>query len=89
MALDACIKISAEERAWAYHLSVDRAEADYRNEIELNREEAERNGERNKALSTVRNLLVMGLLTHEQIARATELPLDEVERLAAQVAPAQ
>ena len=96
-AVEACIKISAEERAWAYHLSVDRAEADYRNEIELNREEARdeglmegmKQGENNKALSTARNLLAMGLLTHEQIARATELPLDEVERLAAQAALAQ
>ena len=29
--MKAYMKIAAEERAWAYHLSTDRAEADYRN----------------------------------------------------------
>ncbi len=31
---------------------------------------------------TARNLLAMGLLSHEQIAQATALPLSEVEKLA-------
>ena len=42
-------------------------------------------GERNKALSATRKLLAMNILTHEQIAQAVELPLTEVEKLAAQL----
>ncbi len=35
VALKAYMRIAAEERAWAYHLSTDRAEADYRNGLIL------------------------------------------------------
>ena len=42
-------------------------------------------GERNKALSAARKLLLMNILTHDQIAQAEELPLEEVEKLAAQL----
>ena len=79
MALKAYMKIAAEERAWAYHLSTDRAEADYRNGLIL----AEEKGERKRALSDARNLLAMGLGTPVQIAQVTGLPLSEVEKLAA------
>ena len=79
VALKAYMRIAAEERAWAYHLSTDRAEADYRNGLIL----AEEKGEKKKALSAARNLLSMGLGTPGQIAQATDLPLAEVEKLAA------
>ena len=95
MALRAYNRISAEERAWAYHLSMDRAEADYKNglrrarrkgreEARKAREEARKAREETR-LETARNLLSMGLLTHGQIAQATGLPLEEVEKLAAGV----
>ena len=80
MALKAYMRIAAEERAWAYHLSTDRAEADYRNGLLL----AEEKGERKRALSSARNLLAMGVLTPAQIAQATGLPLEDVEKLAAE-----
>ena len=87
VALKAYMKIAAEERAWAYHLSMDRAETDYRNEMMLGkqkaREEGKEEGERAKALSTARNMLEMGLGTPEQIAQATGLTLENVEKLAA------
>ena len=93
MALNTAIRLSAEERSWAYHLSMDRAEADYRNGIKYARldalEEGRKEGEQRgrkvgreeKALETARNLLAMGLLSHEQIAQATGLPLADVEQL--------
>ena len=81
MAMRAYNNVSAEEKAWAYHLSMDRAEADYWNGLEL----AEEKGERNKALSAARKLLAMHILSHEQIAQAVELPLEEVEKLAVQL----
>lgn len=40
-------------------------------------------GERSKQQETARNLLAMGLGTHEQIAGATGLSLSDVEKLAA------
>ena len=94
MAVRAYDKVSAEERAWAYHLSVDRAEADYRNGIILakraaresgwkdGRESGWKDGERNRALFAARNLLTMGVLTHEQIAQATGLPIEDIRALA-------
>ena len=79
MALKAYMKIAAEERAWAYHLSTDRAEADYRNGLIL----AKQKGGEEQALSDARNMLAMGLGTPAQIAQVTGLPLEEVEKLAA------
>ncbi|MBP5464221.1 MAG: hypothetical protein J6Y13_03490 [Treponema sp.] len=78
MALNTAIRLSAQERAWAYHLSMDRAEADYRNGIKYARLDALEE----KARETARNMLAMGLGTHEQIAQATGLPLADVEQLA-------
>ena len=82
MALNTAIRLSAEERAWAYHLSMDRAEADYRNGIKYARLE----GRKDALLETAQNLLAMGLLSHEQIAQATGLTLTDVEQLAATTA---
>ena len=84
VALKAYMKIAAEERAWAYHLSTDRAEADYRNGLILAEEKGEKNGEKKRALSDARNMLAMGLGTPAQIAQVTGLPLEEVEKLAAE-----
>ncbi len=44
-------------------------------------EELRSEGEKKKALKTAQNLLSMNNLTVEQIARATELSLDEVRKL--------
>ena len=98
MALRAYGKVSAEERAWAYHLSMDRAEADYRNGIilarqaarEEGRKEGERHGfERGKhsnQLETARNMLAIRLGTHEQIAQITGLSVEDIQALAAEPA---
>ena len=94
MAMDAYMKVSAEEKAWAYHLSMDRAEADYWNGLELAEEkgrnkgleDGRKQGERNKALSDARNALALGIpLT--QISQITGLSLAEVEKLAAGTDP--
>ena len=45
------------------------------------RKEGREEGAYNKAVSTARNLLAMGLLSLEQIAQATNLPLSEVAAL--------
>ena len=98
MAVRAYDKVSAEERAWAYHLSVDRAEADYWNGIRLAKRAARESGwkdgresgwkdgreegEKNRALFAARNLLTMGVLTHEQVALATGLPIEDIRALA-------
>ena len=77
MALKTYMRIAAEERAWAYHLSTDRAEADYWNGIRLakraareegwkdGREEGWKDGERNRALSAARNFLALHVATNE------------------------
>ena len=99
MALNTAIRLSAEERAWAYHLSMDRAKADYRNGIKYarldaleegrkegekrGREESRAEGREEKALETARNMLADGLMP-EKIAQYTGLPLADVEQLAAQ-----
>ena len=44
MALKTYMRIAAEERAWAYHLSMDRAEADYWNGIRLAKRAAREEG---------------------------------------------
>ena len=96
MAMRAYNNVSAEEKAWAYHLSMDRAEADYWNGLELAEEKGRnkgllegledgiKQGERNKALSDARNALVLGL-SFAQVSQITGLSLAEVEQLAAQL----
>ena len=93
MALNTAIRLSAEERAWAYHLSMDRAEADYRNGIKYARLDAleegrkegiaigEQRGREDAFLETARNMLADGLMP-EKIAQYTGLPLADVEQLA-------
>ena len=78
MALKAYMRIAAEERAWAWHLSTDRAEADYRNGLLL----AKQKGGEERALSAARNMLARNYPVAE-IAEITGLPLEEVEGLAA------
>ena len=86
-ALKTYMRIAAEERAFAWHLSTDRAEADYRNGLilaeERGREDGEKKGRKETRLETARNMLAMGLGTPVQIAQVTGLPLAEVEKLAA------
>ena len=73
MALKAYMRIAAEERAWAYHLSTDRAEADYRNGLILAEERVRK--------ETARNMLARNDPVTD-IAEITGLPLAEVEKLA-------
>ena len=80
MALNTAIRLSAEERAWAYHLSMDRAEADYRNGIKYARLDGREEGRAEKARETARNMLADGLLP-EKIAQYTGLTLADIVRL--------
>ena len=82
MALKAYMKIAAEERAWAYHLSTDRAEADYRNGLILAEEKGEKKGRKETRLETARNMLARNYPLAD-IAEITNLPLEEVEKLSA------
>ncbi|MBP5156524.1 MAG: hypothetical protein ILP18_01445 [Treponema sp.] len=94
MAMRSYNKVTDEERAWAYHLSMDRAEADYKNELRLGIEKGVRNGvrrelrkklkevQRAEKEETARKLLAMGVLTRGQIAQATGLDLEELDRIA-------
>ena len=88
MAMRAYQNVSAEEKAWAYHLSMDRAEADYWNGLELAEEKGRNNGikqgELNRALSAARKMLTVHLGTHEQIAQGLGLSVQEVKELAEQ-----
>ena len=98
MAMHAYNEVSEEERAWAYHLSLDRAETDYNNGLLLSEQRGfeqgkavglavgEQKGAKSAKLTAARNLLQMKLGTVEQIAQAQGLPLSEVERLAAELA---
>ena len=83
MTLNTAILLSAEERAWAYHLSMDRAEADYRTGIKYARLDALEEGRKNALLETARNMLADGLLP-EKIAQYTGLSLADVEQLVTQ-----
>ncbi|MBP5156730.1 MAG: Rpn family recombination-promoting nuclease/putative transposase, partial [Treponema sp.] len=60
-ALKTYMRIAAEERAWAYHLSMDRAEADYWNGIRLakqaGREEGREEGRKDGQNKTARTML--------------------------------
>jgi hypothetical protein len=97
MAMKAYENVSAEEKAWAYHLSMDRAEADYWNGLELAEEkgrnkgllegleDGRKQGRREQALSSARNFLALHVASNEQIAQAVGLPLAEVEELAARM----
>ena len=78
MAEKAYRQISEEERTWAYHLSYDRAEVDYRNELEIARETAISESLHQAA----RRALAMGLGA-EQAAQLCGLPVEEVRQLAA------
>ena len=102
MAMHAYNEVSEEERAWAYHLSLDRAETDYNNGLLLSEQRGfeqgkavgraeglaagEQKGSQRAKLEDARNLLQMKLGTVEQIAQATGIPFAEVERLAAELA---
>ena len=85
VALKAYMRIAAEERAWAYHLSTDRAEADYRNGLvlaeERGREDGEKKGREETRNETARNMLARNYLMTD-IAEITGLSLAEVEKLA-------
>ena len=82
MAASALSEITQEEKDWAYHLSYDRAEIDYKNEMELSREEGHAEGAHDKAIEGAKNLLANGIST-EIIAQSLGLTLDEVNSIAA------
>ncbi len=83
------MRIAAEERAWAYHLSTDRAEADYWNGIRLAkqaaREEGWKEGENNRARFVARNMLARNYPVTD-IAEITGLSVEDIRALAAEPA---
>lgn len=82
MSADAMLRsLSDDSWRWIEQGRIEGAERDRTSSIHS----AERRGRREQALSSARNMLAMNLGTYEQIAQATELPLEEVEKLATQV----
>lgn len=49
------------------------------------REEGRAEGEIKRAMEAARNLLAMNILTHEQIAAAQRLSVEEVDRIAEEI----
>ena len=76
MAMAACKQVSEEKRAWAYHLSLDRAETDYNNELmlaakkarEQGREQGISQGVQQHAYDMARRML----LAHEPVEKVLE-----------------
>lgn len=81
MAETTAYRMSEETQRKFWDISRDKAERDY-NTL---KGEAERRGRREAILSTARNLLALGVITHEQISQATGLPLEKVQELAAEI----
>ena len=77
MAMAASIHVSEEEKAWAYHLSYDRAKVDYDNEMMLTRQEGVRQG----VCDTALRMLSKGKYSQEEIADMTGLSVKEVQQL--------
>ena len=77
MALKAYNKVSEEERAWAYHLSMDRAEADYNNGLRL----AAKKAKEEQATAIVRRMFASGKYSVEDVAEVTGLSIENVQRL--------
>ncbi len=93
MALKTYMRIAAEERAWAYHLSTDRAEADYWNGIRLAKRAAREEGwkdgreegRKDEQKKTARNMLTRNYPVAD-IAEITGLPVEDIQALAAEPA---
>ena len=79
MALNTAIRLSVEERAWAYHLSMDRAETDYRNGIKYARLDGRKEGRKDAA----RRIVASGKLTPEEVAAILGLSPEEIDQLKA------
>ncbi len=79
VALKAYMRIAAEERAWAYHLSTDRAEADYRNGLILAKERGREEGR----VTDLRNLMDSFSLTVTQAMDTLKIPENERDKFAA------
>lgn len=76
MALANYRNVSAEERSWAYHLSLDRAEADYRNGFRL----AEEMGAQQANVATAQKLKQLGV-SADIISQATGLSQQDIMSL--------
>lgn len=74
------IEVSKDEIEWAYHLSYDRAEIDYKNNMELSREEGLAQGAHDKAIEGAKNLLANNV-SAEIIAKSLGLPIEDVNAL--------
>ena len=80
MAVAASSKVSEEERAWAYHLSLDRAETDYNNEIMLAAKKAREEAVQQYAYGMARRMLS----AHEPVEKVSEysgLSVEEIHTL--------
>ena len=78
MAMDAYMKVSAEEKAWAYHLSTDRAEADYWNGLRQSREDGLKEGMSRGIVASLKNLIANTGMTQSQAMDA--LGIQEADR---------
>ena len=87
MAMRAYQNVSAEERAWAWHLSMDRAEADYRNGLELAEEKGRKqgleDGRKQGLIEGLHNLMVSMSWTAAQAMDALKIPEADRNKYAA------
>ncbi len=83
MAMKAHQEISAEERTWAYHLSCDRAEADYNNGLKAAEERGLQKGLQDGIAQSLRKLIANTGMTTEEAMAALGIAEEERERYAA------
>ena len=87
-ALKTYMRIAAEERAWAWHLSMDRAETDYRNGIILAKQvareeglkEGREEGLKDGRVTMCAELIQSGLLSVKDAAMKLGMPEEELKK---------
>lgn len=81
-AMDASNRFMMDDKAYFEYVQRESAIWDYNNDMEGSREEGREEEAQVKTEHFVRNLLAMKVMSHEDIAKAAETTVDEVERIA-------
>lgn len=81
-AMDASNRFMMDDKAYFEYVQRESAIWDYNNDMEGSREEGREEEAQVKTERFVRNLLAMKVMSHEDIAKAAETTVDEVERIA-------
>ena len=81
-AMDASNRFMMDDKAYFEYVQRESAIWDYNNDMEGSREEGREEEAQVKTEHFVRNLLAMKVMSHEDIAKAAEPTVAEVERIA-------